>query len=270
MPVLTRNNFQIRYGITGNGPPLILISGLGMPMQGWAFQVRPLARHFTVVRLDNRGCGRSDVPSTPWSVADMAGDVLGLMDHLGLERVHIAGMSMGGFIALELALAAQKRIRSLVLAHTTPRLPALSISKFKFWIAMREAGVPGRVQALEQMIWMYPGNMLEKVHNLETLARNLAVGQRAQSLAGFKGQVAACRDFDVTHRLPEIRVPALVISSEDDLSIPLSYSRMLTDLPGFRKLHIFPSAGHVSHLVCREAFNREILDFLLSPDQTIT
>ena len=262
MPDLNTGDLTLHYQVTGQGPALILIGGLGMPLQGWSMQARTLSKTFTVVRLDNRGCGRSTIPDDPYTVTDMAKDVLVLMDHLALDRAHVMGISMGGFIALELALLAPERIIALILAHTAPRIPPSARQRMRLWQTLMDEGASDQVMALEQLLWVFPEKAMEKESTANALLSTLIQGRQNQSPTGFSGQVLACDHFDVTEKLADIPAPALLISSVDDISIPLTYTRMLEALPGFQKTRVFDIGGHATHLIHADAFNRAVLQFL--------
>lgn len=264
MPDFSHKNISLRYQILGEGPNLILIGGMGMPLQGWAMQLKTLSKSFRVIRFDNRGCGRSTTPDTPYTLGDMAGDVLALMDHLKVETTHIMGTSMGGFIALKLALAAPDRICSLVLAHTAPAIPPITRQRIRLWQGLMEAGISDRLMAMEQLVWIFPETAMEKQARVKALLATLIIGKKNQSSTGFMGQAEACDSFDVTDRLGEIKAPVLIISSQDDLSIPLPHSRKLECLQGFKKIKIFDFGGHITHLIHAQAFNKAVLDFFSS------
>jgi pimeloyl-ACP methyl ester carboxylesterase len=110
---------HIYYEEYGEGPPLLMILGLGQDTATWGFQISEFSKHFRLVLLDNRDSGRSSSCSETYTIETMAGDILGLMDHLGIERTHLLGTSMGGMIAQQVALTAPERVISLVLASTT-------------------------------------------------------------------------------------------------------------------------------------------------------
>ncbi len=264
MPDFSHKNISLHYQVSGKGPNLILIGGMGMPLQGWAMQLKTLSKAFRVIRFDNRGCGRSTTPDTPYSLGDMARDVLALMDHLNVETTHIMGASMGGFIALELALAAPDRVCSLVLAHTAPAIPPITRQRIRLWQGLMEAGISDHLMAMEQLVWIFPEKAMEKQVAVKAQLATLIIGKNTQSSTGFKGQAEACDSFDVTDRLGEIKAPVLLISSRDDLSIPLSHSRKLESLQGFWKTKIFDFGGHVTHLIHAQAFSKAVLDFFSS------
>ncbi len=110
---------QIHYEEYGEGPPLIMILGLGQDTATWEFQISDFSEHFRLILLDNRDSGKSSRIPEAYTTETMARDILGLMDHLGIARAHLLGTSMGGMIAQQVALMAPERVISLVLASTT-------------------------------------------------------------------------------------------------------------------------------------------------------
>lgn len=119
MPKAKVGDIQIFYEQYGEGPPLIMILGLGQDTATWGFQIPEFSKHFRLILLDNRDSGRSSHCSETYTTETMAMDVLGLMDHLEIERTHLLGTSMGGMIAQQVALMAPERVISLILASTT-------------------------------------------------------------------------------------------------------------------------------------------------------
>src|SRR4051795_13001529 len=111
---------MLHYESTGSGPAVLLIMGLGLPGAAWWRTVPVLARSARVITFDNRGSGRSDSPSGPYSIADMAADAVAVLDAAGVERAHVYGTSMGGMIAQELVLGHPDRVHALVLSATSP------------------------------------------------------------------------------------------------------------------------------------------------------
>src|SRR5574337_1137005 len=108
---------RIHYTESGTGDPLLLIMGFGMPGDAWLGSL-PFLQDFHAIYFDNRGTGQSDKPDGPYTIAQMADDAAGLLDHLGIARAHIYGVSMGGMIAQELVLRHPQRVRALVLGCT--------------------------------------------------------------------------------------------------------------------------------------------------------
>lgn len=119
MPEARIGEIQINYEEYGEGTPLVLILGLGQDLATWGFQVSEFSEHFRVIAFDNRDAGGSSRCNKPYTTETMAGDTIGLMDHLGIERAHLLGTSMGGMIAQQVALIFPERVISLILASTT-------------------------------------------------------------------------------------------------------------------------------------------------------
>jgi pimeloyl-ACP methyl ester carboxylesterase len=118
MPTAKSNGINLYYEIQGDGPPLVLITGLSYSVWYWQALAPLLARHFRVITFDNRGVGASDAPPGPYSASMMAADTAGLLDALEIDRAHIFGHSMGGYVAQALALEHPQRVSQLILAST--------------------------------------------------------------------------------------------------------------------------------------------------------
>ena len=119
MPTAPIGNFELYYEEHGQGHPLIMVLGLGQDIATWGFQIAELSRHVRLIVFDNQDTGQSSRCSDNYTTESMARDILGLMDHLGVERAHLLGTSMGGMIAQHVALMAPERLTSLILAGTT-------------------------------------------------------------------------------------------------------------------------------------------------------
>lgn len=121
MPAIAVNGVDLYYEAHGSGAPLVVLGGQGQAVSEMGMLTGPLARQFQVIAIDNRGSGRSAKPRGPYTVEQMAADTAGVMDHLGLPRAHLAGISLGGRIAMALALDRGERVDRLVLVSTGPR-----------------------------------------------------------------------------------------------------------------------------------------------------
>ena len=119
MPLIAVNDVQLYYESHGSGAPLVVLGGLGLDVSEMGKLTGPLAERFRVITVDNRGTGRSAKPPGPYAIEQMAADVAGLMDRLQLPRAHLAGISLGGRIAMALALDWPERVDRLVLIATS-------------------------------------------------------------------------------------------------------------------------------------------------------
>jgi 3-oxoadipate enol-lactonase len=113
------NGIETAYSTEGSGEPVALIGGFTMVKESWALQVAELSRHFRVITFDNRGVGETTVPGEPFTISDMAGDTVGLLDALDIDSAHVFGVSMGGLVAQILALDYPERVKKIALGCTT-------------------------------------------------------------------------------------------------------------------------------------------------------
>ena len=119
MPTANIGDIDLYYEEHGSGEPLIMVLGLGQDIATWGFQVEELSKHLRLIVFDNRDSGKSSRCSENYTTESMAQDILGLMNHLRIEKTHLLGTSMGGMIAQHVALMAPERLKSLILAGTT-------------------------------------------------------------------------------------------------------------------------------------------------------
>jgi len=250
------------YQDVGDGEPLVLIMGFGGDTTAWALQMADFPARHRVIAFDNRGVGRSDAPDHPYTTRMMAGDALGLMDALGVDRAHVLGVSMGGMIAQELALARPDRVRSLHLACTFARPDAYMLALNAAWREMR-LGL-GRESTLRALpLWLFsPTTYAERPDFIEALLQNSLANPYPQSLAGFLRQGEAVAAHDALERLPAIRCPTLVSVAEDDILVPPRFSRELVSRVRGAELQLVPGAGHGYFLERPDLFNALSLDFI--------
>ncbi|MHB8642017.1 MAG: alpha/beta fold hydrolase [Gaiellaceae bacterium] len=236
---------RIAYEVRGEGEPLLMIHGLGYDRRGWGPLPALLADDFRVVLLDNRGVGESDAPEGPYTVSQLAADALAVLDAEGIERAHVFGVSLGGFIAQEFALTWPERVRRLVLTSTMPGgphatpMPAAGLEAFgRFPTLERRAGLrlmvetslgPRAVRELPELVD-------------EIFAYRL---ERAPTLAAWQAQASAGATFDAFERVPSISAPTLILHGDADIVVDPRNADLLAELiPGARVEH-FPDRGHL-------------------------
>jgi pimeloyl-ACP methyl ester carboxylesterase len=254
-------DIEIYYEIHGQGPQtLVLIRGLGSNLTAWYEQVPEFARHFRVLVFDNRGAGRRDKPDAPYSIAQMAADTVGLLDALKLDRVALLGISMGGMIAQEFALAHQQRLSSLVLACTHFGGPETVNAK----PAIVEALVMGENASPDQRRLQVRSAFTEDAiaNRPEIIERHDKM--RARYLIptfAFQRQLEAVVGFNASARLGSLRVPTMVMTGTDDVLVPPENSRLIEQrIPG-AMLKELPGA-HLFFTEYPGEFNRTVIDFV--------
>ncbi len=213
-----------------DAPVLVLAGSLGSTVEMWQPQVAPLTERFRVIRVDHRGHGGSPVPPGPYGMADLAGDVLALLDGLGLDRVAWCGLSMGGCVGMYLASEAPERISRLTLCCTSSHWPDGSVWADR--IAAVESGGTGPIAEAVVSRWFTPAY---------AAAHPDVVADAVQQVTdtpddGYSACCAALRDFDHRDRLGAITAPTLVIAGSADPSTPVEpHARTIVGgIPGAR------------------------------------
>jgi pimeloyl-ACP methyl ester carboxylesterase len=247
---------------SGSGTPLVLVEGLGAATWLWERQLPALAEAVPVVVYDNRGVGRSDAPPGPYTIGQLADDLAVVLDTLGIDRAHVLGASMGGFVAQEFALRYPERVDRLVLVSTS---------------AGGATHVPMAPEVLQQM--MAPPatddpralvrSRLPLAFTEAFLADSATVAhlvdqrlERPQPPHAYQAQLVAGATFDAADRVSQITAPTLVAAASDDLVVPVENAHRLADALPNAELKVYPGLGHQFFVEAPDAFNRDVLAFL--------
>ena len=256
MPLFNRNGLDLYYETHGEGFPLLLVSGLGGGTWSWYGQVPFFSRDFRVITFDNRGAGKSGAPPGPYSMRNMAGDALFVLDSLGIGQAFVMGLSMGGMIALELALLAPDRVRALLLGCThsggSERIPP---SKEVIETIVNISGLSHEEVLKRNLPVFFSAQFLNDSPRAMEEYLQVQTANPLQAHHAFMAQLAAINGFDCADRLDEIRTPALVVTGTGDVLISAENSRRLARrLPNSELVEI-PGAGHAIHVECRDTLN---------------
>lgn len=248
MPRIDVGEIELYYERRGSGPPLLLIPGLSLDTRLYEGVARLLEGRFDCLSVDNRGAGRSDVPRGPYAIEQLAGDLLGLLYALGIDRVLVAGHSMGGHVALQLALDNRELVAGLAL------------------IGSAAAGRPellGSTPAAAAALRRTRGSIEEIVRgNIEvSLGRRFLAARRDEAErfiaarvarpprgTGVAGQRAAAQSFDVRARLGEIACPCAIVHGDDDQVVPLARGEELAAGIAGARLFKLEGVGHLPQL----------------------
>ena len=241
-------------------PVLVLGSSLGTTAAMWQPQVEVLARHFRVVRFDHRGHGRSPVPDGPYALADLGRDVLTLLDHLGLDRVSYAGVSLGGMVGMWLAANAPQRIDQLGLICTSACVPPAS-KWLKRAETVRSEGMAAIADAVVDA-WFTP--RFRDAHP-ETFASFLAMIRAAPPL-GYAGCCAALAGMDLRPELAQIVAPTLVIAGASDVAIPPDHGRAIAEGVPDSRFELVAGA-HIANVESADAVTTLLLDHMMGADR---
>jgi len=257
--------FELRGAAYRLRPWLVLVQGMGFDRSGWEPVLRKLRHRFRLVLVDNRGTGRSDRPAGSFAVADMAGDVVAVLDAAGVGRAHVLGASLGGMVAQELAITHPERVDRLVLACTTPGwpfgypMPAASVR-----LIAATHGMPP-----EAALRRHTENALSArtVAGRPGLVDRLVEFQRSRrpDEKTLSAQAAAGARYAGHRRQGRIRARTLVMHGSADTVVDPRNARLLAgSIPGAR-LVIFPGLGHLLFWEDPDGFADAVASFLLDP-----
>nr|WP_184638815.1 3-oxoadipate enol-lactonase [Streptomonospora salina] len=211
--------------------PLLVLSGsLGSTLQMWRPQIDALSQDFRVVAYDTRGHGGSPVPAGPYSLADLGGDVLRLLDRLGAERAHFAGLSLGGMTGMWLAARAPERIDRLALLCTAPHLEPDGWRRRAETV--RDEGTGAVADGVVQR-WFTPG-YAEREPGVAERMRAMVAGTPAE---GYAGCCAAIQHMDLRPDLPRVAAPTLVVAGADDPATPPEHAERIAAAVPHARLH---------------------------------
>jgi len=257
MPFADLGQARIHYEISGDPsqPVLVLSTSLGSNLSMWEAQVPAFEKRFRVLRYDMRGHGQSSSPPSPYSVAQLAQDLLELTDSLRINRFHLCGLSVGGMIGMHLGLTASQRLGKLVLCNT-----AAKIGTLESWNARIELV---RVQGMKGVAEITPARWFTSsfaARSPEIVAKVMA-GVEALDPDGYVGGCCAVRDFDARAEVSRISLPTLVISGTHDPATPPAEGRFLAaQIPNARYVEL--DASHISSIEAPDRVKSEVLSFL--------
>jgi len=262
MPRVRVGDLELFYDTDGAGDPVLLLMGLGGEHHGWDLVRKDLARRHRLVLVDNRDAGASDEARAAYGIGEMATDALAILDHLGIDRFHVVGASMGGAIAQHVALQAPTRVASAVLVATWGRTDAFLRTILGSWRMLAERLAPEEFLATV-VPWAFTYRFLD-APSPEVVALQAAFRERGvlKSVAAYQRQVDACLAHDTLALLPLLRTPTLVLTGEDDILTPPRYGRAVAASMPRSEVMLVPASGHACFLETPKAVVDRVLRFL--------
>ena len=251
---------------TGSGPAVLCIQGVGVAGSGWQPQVEALARHYRVLTFDNRGVGATPRGDSPLSIERMAADAAAVLDAEGIDRCHVVGHSMGGLIALAVALAAPTRVLSLSLLCTFadgagPTRPTLRM----IWLGTRSRLGTRTMRRMAMQQMLFPADWLRTIDRAALAERlNATFGRDLGASAPIVDeQLKVMGRCNLTPRLAELAgIPTLVASGRHDPIAPPAFGRAIAaGIPGSRYVE-FEDASHAVTIQQADRVNALLLEHL--------
>ncbi|MBW4616251.1 MAG: alpha/beta hydrolase [Desmonostoc vinosum HA7617-LM4] len=255
------NGIDLFYDIKGAGEPLLLIAGFMCDHAYWSLIMPSLVSHYQVIRLDNPGMGRSSAPNGPYSLKQMASDVATLLEYIGIDKVHLAGHSMGSQIAQELVLSHPEKVKSLMLLSSWAKGDVRFHSIIETW-----GNLPSSIdlRLYEKVIlpWIFTDEfyaipqmieqLIEFAINYPFLPTNSTLYHHSQAIISA----------DTSDRLKDIHCPTLVLVGQQDILTPIKFAQQLVqDIPN-AELVIIEKGGHGFLVESPDAVVSVMLNFL--------
>ena len=242
---------------------VLLLTGLASKRLGWHKQLPVFGQVYRTIALDHRDTGDSDLATEPYTTADQADDAAAVLQALGVPKASIVGISMGGFIALELALRHPELVEKLVLTGTSaggPTHVAPSPEMLALLMQNRTGVEIGELSRRSYSQLMAPGFAESHPDDMERVAENARY--RPQSPEAYMRQLQTAMSHNVSDRLGQIRVPTLVVHGEVDPLVPVENGRYLAEHIHGAQLICYPNTGHISIVERADDYNRDVLAFL--------
>jgi pimeloyl-ACP methyl ester carboxylesterase len=269
MPEVRLPHVTIAYNVFGpaDGEPVVLVCGLSQPAAAWEFGMVPalVEAGYRVVTFDNRGVAPSSSPPSPYTVDEMVDDTMGLLDHLGLAAVRIAGYSMGGWVAETLASRHPERVTAAVFIGSCNMGTSWekAVTTVERDLALLDSELPALFNAVETLRYL-PNHELQDDATVD-LWLGLIGGLEPWSNPGRLGQYEAALswscDIERTERWPQLTVPCLVLSFEHDVDSPPARARQAAEkIPGARFVEL-AGASHLGVFTHSEAVAGVVVEF---------
>jgi len=266
MPVVDVQGHKLNYLEEGDGPAILFVSGMTMNLIPWTIYQKDffVDAGYKVIVFDNRDTGSSEMSrSGAYSVSDLAQDAVGLLDSLEIESAHVVGYSLGGMIALDMAVNFPNRLDSLIVLGSTARQleseknlvtvvksAKKNLSNEEFW----------RFMANKVMSWRF----FENPESVERWFGFVTSDLNAQSVDALCRQADSCINFDIEEQLGSIQLPTQVIVGAEDTMLPPHHSELIAKGISHAKFCVIPNAAHAAYSECAPEFNSTVLEFISS------
>ncbi|MFW9929134.1 MAG: alpha/beta fold hydrolase [Candidatus Thorarchaeota archaeon] len=269
------NGLKICYEERGSGDPVILIHGFGVKKEEWIAQFVPLSEHFRVIRLDNRGAGKSDRPNEPYLMEMFADDVVGLMDYLEIDKAHVIGWSLGGMIAEHVVIRHSDRVKKLILINTMARWPPdksglelykhsqLDRAKARLKNPEETYFNSAKMGFTRQFLKEMKADPNKKFYDLWSAEDMIKQSQMNPSTPqDIINQVNALGHMDVLDDLHKIKNKTLIMCAEKDRQMPFSVNQLIHENIPNSEFIMIKGAAHNSPQEKAPEINKIIIDFL--------
>lgn len=263
MPKIKVNDITMYYEIHGEGEPIILISGFTADHLIWNELVTLLKNQYKVIVFDNRGAGQTDIPNTPYTIAEMSHDTAQLCHQLNIKKAHFVGNSMGGFILQQLAYQYPDLVQTAIISNSTT---SINHCNFHFYIAaqleFRKSKVPLAALIKASSCWAFSCKFLSLPGMLGNLIEMGLNNPYPFTDTGYENQYAAISQFDSSDWIHKITIPTLVVGGDQDLIFPEPLVKVLVKHIPEAKYYCFKDCGHLPLIEYPQQFAEITREFI--------
>lgn len=265
MPICRCNDVDIYYEVAGEGEPILFINGLSSDLTRKEAFLDELKKHFKLIAFDMRGVGRSGNPKEPFTIEDNADDAYELINHVGLEKTNVVGFSMGGSVAINLALKYPKAVNKLILMSTIPAWGR----PYDFSKRGRESFSERNISEkfFEEMFYLLHGSKHVKTASVEDYVKLSANPKYPQSADAYAKQLKACEGFDLMDRVSEIKHETLIVTGDEDGLIDPRNSLWMHEHLANSKIIVYKGVGHMVPDEVTEKVVEDVGSFLIKKDR---
>ncbi|WP_316570755.1 alpha/beta hydrolase [Neobacillus sp. YIM B06451] len=263
MPKVKANGIEFYYEIHGEGPALVLLEGLGYASWMWRRQVEELSSHFKVVIFDNRGVGHTDKPEMEYSIQLFAEDTAEVLKALNIDKAHILGVSMGGFIAQEFAISYPEMVDKLILCCTSfGGANSIPIPKETLEIMLQGASKDRTPEKARYAVStaLNEGTLNENQDILDFILQEQR--NNSQPKHAYQRQLFAGASFNSENKVDTIVAETLILAGRGDRVVPFENAQLLHEKIAHSRAFILDDAGHLFFMEKPKQTNKLIIDFL--------
>lgn len=264
MPKAPLNEIELYYEEHGKGETLVLIPGFGADHTVWTTVLNLFSTRYHVITLDNRGAGQSHIPSGPYTIKQMAEDIYELFQYLHINRAHVLGHSMGGYIAQYLSHTYPESVASMILTNSVMGNKATAFHFYlKAQLELLKQNLPREALIKAALTWIYSSHFLQETKKINSLIYGLLNTKYPFSISGYKGQLAALESFNSDPWIRSIKVPSLIIGSNQDLIFNEGLIKDLAEALSGSEYYGFDEVGHTPFIEKPKEFF-EVVDKFIS------
>lgn len=262
MPKIKVNDITLYYEILGQGEPIVFVAGFTADHTLWLPVAELLKANYQVILLDNRGAGQSDAPEGPYSIEQMADDVVACCSQLGINKAHVVGSSMGGYIAQMIAYRHPAFVKKVILSNSALNTHCVFHLYVEAQLKLRKANVPAAILSQASCSWAFSYRFLSQPGMLEDLIQQSVNNPFPFGLTGYEGQYAALDRFDSSAWARKIAAEVLVMGGEQDLIFSESRVKALAAQIPHAEYYGFKECGHLPMLEFPKQFCDKVVTFL--------